>query len=668
VISSQPQKAAYSPVHPAGVVLALLATVWHAALMTSATNDNFLHMTLAQQWLAGDWPVRDFFDHAWVLQYALSAAALIVGGDRLIGEALIVGITWGLSTYVVFRVVRELTGSVTIAALSATLLIVASARGYSYPKGVVYAVAAMFWWQYVRNPTTARLVSFGAWAAVAFYWRPDHGVYVAVALTLAVVAADGFRLASLGRCALAGAVMLGLVAPFLVYVQLVVGLPAYGQTAVVQAQVEHLSHGTHQWPLLRFGSNLFTVEPAEKYAPTVTLRWSAASSPAERQQIVARYGLTPVDNESEDSGRVRLSDRSLPAIRALINEPAIEDTAGIDRSTATLPSSSWSAYEQWAFRNAWLRVRLLPQLDDQGRATELAVALFHLLPIFALVAASWIARQLPGRIKARELVAFAVFAFLIDLAMLRDPFPARMADAVVLSAIVLGICVAALWQSAAVGGTAPRAVIRAAALALAFTSLTTVATAARFTDRISNFTGHWRSLPAARAAWQGTYDELVASPPLAFYVNQSARFTLRLAAYVRECVPPSGRLLVLWFEPEIYYYSHRLMAQRHLGFAPAWAALDHEQQMTLEKLTRYTPPVALARRSALETYARATFPGVVDVVEREYERAAIIEDAGEEYWIFTRRDRPPLRGFGPDRWPCYVRDDSPWSRVGVAGE
>jgi hypothetical protein len=144
--------------------------------MTSATNDNFLHMTLAKQVLAGDWPVRDFFDQGWVLQYGLSAAAQSIGGDRLMSEAVIVALAWAISTYVVFDLVLHLTGSLGAALLSAPLLIVAGARGYSYPKGIVYAIAAMLWWKYVRRPSAAAIVMFGAWAAIAFYWRPDHGI------------------------------------------------------------------------------------------------------------------------------------------------------------------------------------------------------------------------------------------------------------------------------------------------------------------------------------------------------------------------------------------------------------------------------------------------------------------------------------------------------------
>ena len=126
----------------------------------------------------------------------------------------------------------------------------------------------------------------------------------------------------------------------------------------------------------------------------------------------------------------------------------------------------------------------------------------------------------------------------------------------------------------------------------------------------------------------------------------------------------SDRLLVLWFEPEIYYFSERLMAQRHLIFAPVWATLAHEQSATLEKIERFAPPIVLARESALEEYARATYPGVIEYVESHYVVAATVDNEDERYMIFTRKDRQPVRGFGSQNWPCFVSESSPWVRVG----
>jgi hypothetical protein len=346
----------------------------------------------------------------------------------------------------------------------------------------------------------------------------------------------------------------------------------------------------------------------------------------------------------------------------LISESIVEDTAGVDRSSGTL--TSWPARQRWKFNHAWLRAQVLPMLDAQSRASEYTVALFYGLPLVLAAAAFWIARRLAGAATARQIVAFALFAFLVDLAMLRAPFRARAPDAVVLSAIVFGCLVAWMWRAASASGPVRAGCLRIGAVVLVWTVTTCVAGAGQFGERIRGLAVQGTSFERARNTWSAIYGELTSSPPLKYYIDRRARFSLRLAAYVRDCVPSSERVLVLWFEPEIYYYGDRLMAQRHLVFAPAWAGLAHEQRMTLEKVERFSPPIVLARRSALEDQARASYPGLVGYVEREYQIAATIADRGEVYLIFARRDRSIVRGFGPENWPCFVRESSPWSRVG----
>jgi hypothetical protein len=661
-----------------GLLLASIAAIWHAFLMTAATNDNFLHMTLAKQWLAGEWPVRDFFDHGWVLQYGLSAGAQLIGGDRLMSEAVIIAVAWAISTYLVYQIVLRLTEQVPAAVLAASLPIMAGARGYSYPKGVVYAVAASLWWEYVRKPTVAKIVGFGSWAAIAFYWRPDHGIYVALALALAALAAHGRELLlTITRCSIAAVTMVALLVPFFLYVQLTVGLMEYAQTGLAAVKNEHVTQGPHAWPVLRLWGNISAIEPAEQYAPTIGIRWSTASSSAQRQEVRARYDLTPVESDEDSVERVRVSVRSLASLRGLVNEPIVDDTAGVERSSGTL-AAPWSTWQRWKFSHPWLRLRFLPSLDALARAAEISVAVFYALPILLIIAAAWVRTSLIPWVTTQQLIAFACFALLVDAAMLRIPFPARAADAVVLSAITFGLCVA--WMFRAVGVIAwinpsphvtagvhtrlARGGLALCATVLALVTMLNVATLGRFPERLSGLAGGWTSFAAAQRAWSAVYEELTASPPLAYFVDERARFSLRLAAYVRDCVPTTQRLLVLWFEPEIYYYSDRLMAQRHLGFAPALAPLAHEQRMTLDKIVRFSPPIALARRSALDEYARASYPSVIDYVEREYRLASTVVEEGEDYLIFVRRDRQVLRTFGSGGWPCFVAQPSLWSRAG----
>jgi hypothetical protein len=645
-------------------VFAACAAVWHGTLLTRTTNDNFLHLTLAQQLLAGEWPVRDFFGHGWVLQYSLSAAADAILGHRLLAESVVIGICWAIAVYVVFVLVRRLGGTRVAAVAAALMLIVCDARGYSYPKGIVYAVAALLWWNYLGAPSTRRAVALGAWAAVAFYWRPDHGVFVAAGIALAMIAAHGWRAQTFTRTAVAAVTMVALLAPFFVYVQAVLGLPEFVQTGFVQAEVEHTSQGPHEWPLLRYAGHIVTIAPAEPYAPIVGIRWSAAAGRDARKAVLARYGLTPLATDDNRVTRVRLSESSLGQIHAILNEPAVEDTAGIDRSRGTLSADTWPAWQRWSYRHALLRLRVLPALDAQDRVTELDVALLYAVPLLLIIASPWLWRHLSGGASPLSLTAFALFALLVDFAMLRHPFSARAPDGVVLPAVALGCMIAAVWQAGHRTGRVPRLAFRFVALVLACLGVAAVAGAGQFGERASVLTGRWRSAKRARAAWTEVYHELASSPPLAYYLDRPARVSIRLAAYVRACVPATDRVLVLWFEPEIYYYSDRLMAQRHLVFPPAWSGLPIEQRMTLDKVRRFAPPIALARRSALQAYTRATYPALMSYVDRQYRLSATFNDDGEEYEVLARRDRAPVGSFGPQQWPCYSTAPSPWSRVG----
>lgn len=209
--------------HLIGIALAVVAGVLQAVIASSPTNDDFLHVVLARQILAGDLPVRDFFDLGTWLTYGISASSQVIFGHRLLAEAVVVGLALAASTYLVFRVVHGLTGSTMAAVVSAILLVVAGPRGYSYPKIIVYAVAATMWWWYVTQPTRGKLLAFGAWVAAAFYFRGDHGVYVAAILALAVIAAHGISWASVVRVCQAGAVAFVLVTPVFVMIAATVG-------------------------------------------------------------------------------------------------------------------------------------------------------------------------------------------------------------------------------------------------------------------------------------------------------------------------------------------------------------------------------------------------------------------------------------------------------------
>jgi hypothetical protein len=635
-----------------GLALALPAGL-HKMLMASVlVNDDFMHQTYTRQLIAGEWPVRDFFDYGMGLMYALGAAAQWLFGYRLLSEAILIGAGAAAATWLVYELARRATGSRPVAVIAALVVLVAAPRGYAYPKLVVYAVSASLWWWYVWGPSRRRAAVLGLWAAVAFYWRPDHGAYVAAGVILAMIAAHGLRLEMVRRTAAAGAASIVCVLPYLLYASVHGGgVGPFLQSWVTAALEEHrVGQEVPRWPLRR-SSDVIAIEPASAYAPEIGIRWTRESSEGERRAILDRYGLDVVSTRDSESQRVRLSERAVGELKAVLSEPAVEDTDGVDRGPARLPETTWPALERWRFSHWWLRVKLLPGLD-QPRAGEAAAILVFLVPMAALLMAlSPLSTHLPARVPPAAFVCFGLFGLIVDLGLVRTPFHVRAVEAVVLPAIMLGILTAALLRLAAARAGWRRWLPRAVAALFLLLVVETLAMAGQSTERVTWVAGNWESLDRSRAAWEEVTERLGTSPPIDYWRNRHPELTLQFAAYARECVPSTDRILVRWFAPEVYYYSDRLMASRHLFFLPAFSRLPVEQRAELEKFRRSPPRLIFDR--VFDTAADEAFPDVRDLIARDYRVVATAEEAGERYEILARVGDRPVRPFRVSGWPCY---------------
>lgn len=635
------------------VALALAAGFLQAAIATHPTNDDFQHLVLAQQLRAGDWPIRDFYDTGLGLTYVLSAALQSLVGEALLAEAIIIAVAMAASTYLVFRLVLRLTQSTTAATLAALVLVVAGPRGYSYPKFIAYAVAATLWWAYVEAPSRKRALALGAWTAIAFYWRPDHGVYVAIGSALAFVAAHGLRRTAVIRSLESGAVAAALILPFLIY-SIAVGGTAYVRSGVVLATAQHTELDSHTWPKwpLREAGDVFRRESESEYAPIVGLRWTESSSQEDRQQLLARYDLQSISTDGR-SAQVRLSRSALERLRSLINEPIVEDTAGIERGSATLSPHTWPPLSRERFEHAWLRFRVLAGIDEQERAGEAAGALFYLMPVLLLGSLVLLPRRSLPDMPRGVLAAFAVFGIVTNAGLMRSPYYVRAVDGAVLSAILFGICVAVLARLMSGAGMVQRAALVVVLAVFSLVVVKSVAVAGEFGNRMSVLAGEWRSPSQAGRAWLTVMRDLQADPPIDQWEGRGPTVSIQLARYVRACVPQSERLLVLWFAPEIYYYADRLMAGRHLVFVQGYQNLGLEQQLALAKVEHYAPPIALAN-GALDGFTHDVYPRVVDYVRREYDVGGSLENDGEHYTVLVRRDRRATSWYGESKWPCYA--------------
>jgi hypothetical protein len=213
--------------------------------MGALENDHFVGLARAHQVLYGEWPIRDFADPGQPLTYLSSAAAAWLFGPTLRTDVIVAITLLSLAAALTYHLAARASGSLLIAAAAVAVEVAAAPRLYNAGKVLIPLAAVGLGWRYADAPSLSRLLSLAAWTAIAGLWRHDFIVYVAVpTLIVLAVAHERRRAARLGLLYLA--VTLGLLLPWLIYVQWAGGLVDYLAAAVRFAATE--AERTVAWP------------------------------------------------------------------------------------------------------------------------------------------------------------------------------------------------------------------------------------------------------------------------------------------------------------------------------------------------------------------------------------------------------------------------------------
>ena len=195
-------------------------------------GDHFIYYLGSTSVLRGERPLRDFVDAglqgAWpALTYELSALAQQLGGESLLSEAVLCVGAVALSATLLFRAAASVAGI--WASLVVTLVsVAASTRLYGYHKVLVSSVAVVLLLRYARAPSVRNLSVMAAWSAVAFLFRHDYLVYVALATICLIVTLPGLPVVRRGRLAIAYVALTGVLLLGPVYsIHRFVGLGSY---------------------------------------------------------------------------------------------------------------------------------------------------------------------------------------------------------------------------------------------------------------------------------------------------------------------------------------------------------------------------------------------------------------------------------------------------------
>ena len=237
------------------VVVGSVAFAVRYALTGAIENDHFITFARAVQVLYGDWPVRDFEDPGLPLSYLLSTAVAALFGPSLLVNVLLCILLLAVTSAVTYLLVFRATKSQIAAIVASAVTVAVSPRLYNATKVIVPVLAIWLGWRYADKPRARGLVLLAIWTAVAFLLRHDYLVYVALANVVLLIACHGRvpREAAL-RVAVYAVLSLLFILPWLVYVQVYEGLPAYFSSAVrfTEAEGRRTATGPSPWLFFAF--------------------------------------------------------------------------------------------------------------------------------------------------------------------------------------------------------------------------------------------------------------------------------------------------------------------------------------------------------------------------------------------------------------------------------
>lgn len=321
------------PLAVAAVLVVAFVLRW--ATLTSLSGDDHYTLWIANAFLQGDRPFRDFVDLGIPLNWAMSTLAQAIAGHRVVGEVALGTSLVAVAFAVAFQLAWRASGSV-VAALGFTalaLLVVTQRELYSAQKIFLYPLAVWLCWRYIDRQTLGRAAALALGVAFAFGYRHDHGAYVGVGAAAAILAAhwDGGPRRVIAGWFRFGVALLLMVSPYLVLVQVNEGLIPYFQERMRLARdVDVSSRRAVSFTVdTAAPDHWFGVEPRPARA---FVEWKPEVTPSLRAGLESQYSLTGGRDPKKGLYEYWLADVSTANLAALVSDSRMADRRGISAS------------------------------------------------------------------------------------------------------------------------------------------------------------------------------------------------------------------------------------------------------------------------------------------------------------------------------------------------
>jgi hypothetical protein len=410
------------------------------------------------------------------------------------------------------------------------------------------------------------------------------------------------------------------------------------------------------------GTYVVTDDIPEPGSPVFVI-WAADVGDAERLALEARYSLTPA-NRGGGFWEYVMADTGPAAIAALVEDPAVVATSGIDRAGLRPEGESWLA--ALGRRVPLFRLAVWPRIVHVENAGVWLYYVVYLLPWVVLGLLGWdrFRGGIPAEdvLRARKMLALAAMMALAHFALMRKL--GYVADHVDVAMVFGAWCLGRFRRDVAAapsagGGRRAWRVTAGAGTALV------IGVSAMATWHYANVPSVWwastgfdRGLPTVSAISAQKFTTWATSPPIDAYAPLDVTGDRALIRYFHECTTPEDRI---WALTDMYttpYYAERRVV-RHIFWGNGFQNSAREQEEVLDLLERDPVPFIVAVGGArplqfLEDYdllhAYAS--------ERYAEFHPILQDGlarqGAVIWMSVDSRRTPTRMYESLGLPCFA--------------